>query len=88
VRGNQQHRGLDYLFSQANINGFNGFALPTAASASGGSCLNVSTFAVVLSGATLGSNLVLQAAVGTQFGTWASSASNIADIAASITWYR
>jgi hypothetical protein len=80
--------GLDYLFSQANINGYNGYALPTAASGSGGSCLNTSQFAVVLAPGTLGSNVVLQIAVQTSFGAWAASASNVADMAASITWYR
>ena len=80
--------GLDYLYSQANINGYNGLALPVAASANNGSCMNVSTFAAVLSGSALGSNLVLQAVGGTEFGAWGANASNQLDMSAMIVWYR
>lgn len=80
--------GLDYLFSQANVNGYNGVALPVAASGSNGSAMNVSTFSVVLSDAALGSTLTLQVAAQTNFGGWAANASNAADLSASIAWYR
>ena len=80
--------GLDYLYSQANINGFNGLALPVAATNAGGSCMNVSTFSTVLDGANLGSTLTLQIAASTAFGSWGVNASNSADLSAAISWYR
>jgi hypothetical protein len=50
--------------------------------------MNVSTFAAVLTGTDLGSNLVLQAAGMTAFGTWAANTSNQLDMSATIVWYR
>lgn len=80
--------GLDYLFSQANINGYNGLALPVPATNGNGSAMNVSTFSTVLTGAALGSTLTLQIAAWTGFGGWSANASNSADLSASIAWYR
>lgn len=80
--------GLDYLYSQANINGFNGLSLPTPVSGSGGSGMNVSTFSIVLTGAGLGSAVVLQIAAQSNFASWAADPSNSADLSASISWYR
>lgn len=80
--------GLDYLYAQANINGFNGLALPVAATNGNGSAMNVSTFSAVLDGANLGSNLVLQIAAQTAFGAWSSDPVNAADLSASVAWYR
>jgi hypothetical protein len=80
--------GLDYILSQANINGYNGLALPVPATNNNGSAMNVSTFSTVLADEALGSALSLQIAAWTGFGTWAANASNSADLSASIAWYR
>jgi len=86
--GGNNGSGGDYLYAQANINGFNGYALPTGVSGSNGSGTNVSTFAVVLTGLTPGGTISLQCAVQTGFLSWAANASNTVDLAASIGWYR
>ncbi|MGZ4518951.1 MAG: hypothetical protein ACXVXP_09705 [Mycobacteriaceae bacterium] len=86
--GGNNGAGGDYLYAQANINGFNGYALPTGVSGSGGSGTNVSTFAVVLTGLTPGGTVSLQCAVQTGFLSWAANANNTVDLSASIGWYR
>lgn len=79
---------LDYLYGQANIAGYNGYALPLAVSASGGSGTNVSPFSVVLSGLTPGSTFTVQIAACTGFAAWAANASNTAEVSGSILWFR
>lgn len=86
--GGNNGSGGDYLYAQANINGFNGYALPTGVSGSNGSGTNVSTFAIVLTGLTPGATISLQCAVQTGFLSWAANANNTVDLSASIGWYR
>jgi hypothetical protein len=86
--GGNNGAGGDYLYAQANINGFNGYALPTGVSGSNGSGTNVSTFAVVLTGLTPGGTISLQCAVQTGLLSWAANANNTVDLSSSISWYR
>lgn len=86
--GGNNGAGGDYLYAEANINGYNGYALPTGVSGSNGSGTNVSTFALVLTGLTPGGTVVLQCAAQTGFLSWAANASNTADVSAMIVWYR
>ena len=79
---------LDYLYCQANIAGFNGLALPVAASGSNGSALNVSPFATTLSGLTPGATFTIDIDGLTAFGAWGANASNQADVAGTILWFR
>lgn len=80
--------GLDYLYTQTNVKGFNGLALPLPVSASGGSGFNVSPFSVLLSGLTPGSTFTIDVDAFTAFGAWASSASNTMDVSGTILWFR
>ena len=86
--GGNNGAGGDYLYAQANVNGFNGYALPTGVSGSNGSGTNVSTFAAVLTGLTPGGTISLQCAVQTGFLSWAANSTNTVDLSASIGWYR
>lgn len=80
--------GGDYLYGQANINGFNGFALPLATSGNGGSGTNVSPFSAVLDGLTPGSTISLQIAAQTAFANWAANVQNTAELSGSVQWFR
>ena len=80
--------GLDYLYCQTNIAGYNGIAMPLPVSASGGSGFNVSPFAVLLSGLTPGSTFFVDIDGQTAFGAWAADLSNQADVSGSIIWFR
>lgn len=79
---------LDYLYAQANIAGFNGYALPLAVTGSGGSGINVSPFSTVLSGLTPGGSFSVQIAAQTAFANWAADADNVAETSGSILWFR
>lgn len=80
--------GGDYLYGQANINGYNGYALPLAVSGNGGSGTNISPFSAVLTGLTPGSSVSLQIAAQTAYANWAANAQNVAEISGSVQWYR
>lgn len=79
---------LDYLYAQANIAGFNGYALPLAVTGSGGSGINVSPFSTVLSGLTPGGSFTVQIAAQTAFANWAADTDNVAEVSGSILWFR
>ena len=80
--------GLDYLYCQANIAGYNGLALPVPASGSNGSAMNVSAFASTLPGLTPGSTFTVDIDAMSAFGGWSANASNQADISGTILWFR
>lgn len=80
--------GLDYLYGQANIAGFNGNALPLAVSGSNGTGTNISPFSVLLTGLTPGSNVAFQMAASTAFASWASNASNVVELSGLLLWFR
>lgn len=80
--------GLDYLYAQTNISGFNGLALPLPVSASGGSGTNVSPFAVVLSGLTPGGTFSIDVDAQTAFGAWDANTANTMDVSGTILWFR
>lgn len=80
--------GGDYLYGQANINGFNGYALPLAVSGNGGSGTNNSPFSAVLTGLSPGAAISLQIAAQTAFAGWAADAQNVAELSGSVQWYR
>lgn len=86
--GGNNGAGGDYLYSQANINGFNGYSLPTGVSGGNGAGTNVSTYALVLSDLAAGSSITLQCAAQTGLLSWAANATNTADLSATIVWYR
>lgn len=80
--------GGDYLIGQANIAGYNGFALPLAVSGNGGSGTNISPFSTVLEGLTSGGSFTVQIAACTSYASWAANASNTAEVSGSVTWFR
>ena len=80
--------GLDYLYCQANVAGYNGNAFPTPASGSNGSGTNVSPFSVLLTGLAPGSTFTVDIDGLTAFGTWSPNAANQADVAGTILWFR
>jgi hypothetical protein len=80
--------GLDYLYGQTNVNGYNGNSYPLPVSASGGTGTNVSPFAVLLTGLTPGASVSFQMAAQTAFGPWASSASNGSELNGLLLWFR
>ncbi|NNM45137.1 hypothetical protein [Knoellia koreensis] len=86
--GGYDGAGGDYLYGQANISGFNGFALPLAVSGSGGSGTNVSPFSVVLSDLDAGSTIPVQIAAATNFASWAANPANTAEVSGSVMWFR
>lgn len=79
---------LDYLYGQANIAGYNGYALPLAVSGSGGSGTNISPFSTLLTGLTPGSTFTVQIAACTGFAGWSANTSNTAEVSGSIQWFR
>jgi hypothetical protein len=86
--GGYDTHGGDYLYGQANINGYNGFALPLAVSGSSGSGTNISPFSTVLTGLTPGGTISLQIAAAVNFAAWAAQTQNTAEISGSVQWYR
>jgi hypothetical protein len=80
--------GLDYLYAQTNVAGYNGNALPLAVSGSNGSGTNISPFAVLLTGLTPGATITVQMAAQTAFAPWASIAGNISELNGSLNWFR
>jgi hypothetical protein len=86
--GGYDTHGGDYLYGEANIQGFNGYALPLAVSGSGGSGTNISPFSTVLSGLTAGSTFNVQIAASTNYANWAANASNTAEVSGSVLWFR
>lgn len=80
--------GLDYLYVQTNVKGYNGLALPLPVSASGGSGFNVSPFSVLLTDLTPGSTFTVDVDAFTAFGAWAANASNTVDVSGAILWFR
>lgn len=86
--GGYDSAGGDYLFGQANIAGFNGYAFGLAVSGNNGSGTNVSPFSAVLTGLTPGGSVLVQEAASTGFAALAASANNVAEISGSVTWYR
>jgi hypothetical protein len=86
--GGSNGTGGDYLYVQANINGYNGFALPLGISGSNGSGTNRSPFSTVLGGLAAGGSISLQVAASTGFTAFAANANNTAEITGSISWFR
>ncbi|NYG05713.1 hypothetical protein BJ986_000200 [Phycicoccus badiiscoriae] len=80
--------GGDYLYSQANIAGYNGYALPLAVSGSGGSGTGISPFSTVLPGLTGGGSVLVQIAASTSYFSWAANTSNTAEVSGSVQWFR
>jgi hypothetical protein len=88
VHAFNNNAGLDYLYAQANIAGYNGYALPLAVSGSGGSGTNVSPFSAVLSDLTPGGSFTVQIAAQTAFASWAADTQNTAEVSGSVLWFR
>lgn len=86
--GGYDTKGGDYLYGQANIRGYNGYALPLAVSGSGGSGTNISPFSTVLTGLTAGSTFNVQIAACTSYAGWAANTSNTAEVSGSVLWFR
>lgn len=80
--------GGDYLYCQANIAGFNGYALPLPVSGSGGSGFNVSPYSTVLSGLTPGAHVLVQIAAATNYASWTANVANTAEVSGSVMWFR
>lgn len=86
--GGYDGAGGDYLYGQANVQGFNGWALPLAVSGSGGSGTNTSTFSTVLTGLTGGGSVLVQAAAQSAFASIAADPGNVAELSGMANWYR
>ena len=86
--GGYDGAGGEYLYGQANIAGFNGWALPLAISGNSGSGTNISTFSAVLTGLTPGGSVLVQAAAQTAYASVAASSGNTAELSGMVTWYR
>lgn len=79
---------LDYLYGQANIAGFNGYALPLAVSGNNGSGTNISPFSTVLEGLTPGGSFTVQIAAGTSLANWPANTGNTCETSGSVMWFR
>ena len=86
--GGYDGAGGEYVYGEANIAGFNGYAFGLGVSGNNGSGTNVSTFSAVLTGLTPGGSVLVQAAARTAFATIAASPNNIAELSGIATWYR
>jgi hypothetical protein len=77
----------DYLFGKTTIATHYGYGLPSQVAA-GGTNINVSPFAYIVTGLTGGSTIPITLTAKSQTANWAANGANTAEIAGSILWFR
>jgi hypothetical protein len=86
--GGTNGAGSDYLYAQTGIAGFLDTCLPLSTGGSGGSNINISPFAKVLTGLTPGGTFTITIGACSDYLNWAASASNLATVSGNILWFR